>query len=386
MRKLIILGTGMAAYSLAREFRKLDNETPMTLISADSGDFYSKPMLSNALAQSKTSETLVTTPAAKMAEQIGAEILSHCHVRCIDSETKTVAYSRDGAINQLSYTQLVIALGAEQRQLPLEGDKQEILSVNSLEDYAVFEKRLKDSAHVAIIGSGLIGCEFANDIITTGRKVTVVGASAFPLANLLPEQAGEFFQKKLQEQGIAWKNGLKVVSIEKHAKRLQLRMNDGSHLDADLVLSAIGLAPRVQLAQQAGIETNRGVVVDTLLQSSVPDVYALGDCAEINGLTLAYILPIMHSARALAKTLTGTPTAVSFPVMPVVVKTPAHAVVVSNLPAGSQGHWHIDIHANGVVALFRDELGKLLAYALTGSEVSRKQELNKEVPGVMPGP
>lgn len=384
----VIIGTGMAGYSVARELRKLDQQVPLILVTADSGDFYSKPMLSNALAQSKTTESLVTTKNQKMAEQLDATIHGYTQLVSIDTQAQMLELEnlKTGIRTQLAYSQLVLALGAAQRQISLDGNAvDDVISINSLEDYARFETLLRQSKHVTIIGSGLIGCEFANDLVSAGYDTVVVGASATPLANLIPEQVGQFFAQKLNEQGVQWKNNNKVQVINKSQNQYELVLSDNSCVATDLVVSAIGLQPCIKIAESAGLQTNKGIVVDLELKTSAKNIYAIGDCAEINGQVLAFILPIMHSARALAKTLCGQATSVKFPVMPVMVKTPAHSVVAVPPPRDINGKWSIELKPNGVCALYHDAQQQLQGYALSGSEVANKQQLNKELSKVITG-
>jgi rubredoxin-NAD+ reductase len=164
---------------------------------------------------------------------------------------------------------------------------------------------------------------------------------------------------------------------------LRVQLADGAAVDTDLVLSAIGLKARTTLAQTAGLKVNRGIVTDLFLRTSAEQVYALGDCAEVAGHNLPFVMPIMQAARALAKTLAGTPTAVQYPAMPVLVKTPACPTVVSPPPPGVDGEWTEDVANDGVRALFRDRDGKLRGFALVGAATKDKQALTKEIPALL---
>ena len=150
------------------------------------------------------------------------------------------------------------------------------------------------------------------------------------------------------------------------------------------MVSAIGLRPRLDLAVKAGLQVNHGIVVNRELQTSEADIYALGDCAEVGGKVLLYVLPLMTQARALAKTLNGEATAVSYGVMPVTVKTPVVPVTVAPVAADTVGNWSIDAQGTDVQAEFRNSDGELLGYALTGAKVMNKVALNKELPPLMP--
>jgi len=123
--------------------------------------------------------------------------------------------------------------------------------------------------------------------------------------------------------------------------------------------------------------------MDRHLQTSHANIYALGDCAEVDGLNLLYVMPLMSCARALAQTLAGTPTAVKYGPMPVTVKTPVCPLVVSPVPKGLEGIWSVEGQGADIKALCRDSEGNLLGYALTGSAVMDKLALNKVLPSLL---
>jgi rubredoxin-NAD+ reductase len=150
-----------------------------------------------------------------------------------------------------------------------------------------------------------------------------------------------------------------------------------------VVVSAIGLRPRVDLAAAAGLQVNRGIMVDRHLKTSHANIYALGDCAEVDGLNLLYVMPLMSCARALAQTLSGNPTAVTYGPMPITVKTPVCPLVVSPPPRGAEGIWTVEGQGADIKVLCRDAAGKLLGYALTGAAVMEKLALNKELPALL---
>ncbi len=381
MKPIVIIGTGLAGYTVAREFRKLAPDTPLLLVSADAADFYSKPVLSNAFAQGKSVASLANASAEQMALQLHADILAHTEITAIDRGNKCVCLGD----RELPYEKLVLALGADPIRLPLQGDAVDVvLSVNDLYDYAKFRSALEGKHRVAILGAGLIGCEFANDLATGGYKVSVIDIATHPLGRLVPEAVGENLRSALGNLGIHWHFGVSASTVDKTTDGLRIGFSDGSHVVADVVLSAVGLRPRTQLAMSAGLTVNRGIVTDRQLATSDPDIYALGDCAEIDGLVLPYVMPLMHSARALAKTLAGVATPVSYPAMPVVVKTPACPLVISPPAVNSVGAWDIQAEGEGIRALFKAGDGTLLGFALAGTASAEKQGLTKQLPPVLP--
>ena len=373
MHPITIIGSGLAGYTLAREIRKLDENVGIRIITANAGQFYSKPMLSNALSKKLSIEKLATSSAQKMAEQHKLEIVNHCRVQQIDGQQKQLVTDS----GSYTYSQLVLANGANPIQIPVHGDASEnIISVNSLDDYAHFSEQLKSARHISIMGAGLIGCEFANDLSNTGYQVTLIDLADRPLGRLLPEKAAASLQEKLSNLGIEWRLSQSVQSVNHIGSGLEITLNDGSRMSTDLVLSAIGLKPDIHLAESAGLTVNRGIVVDNYLKTSADSIYALGDCMELNGSVLPFVMPIMIGARALAQTLTGNATAVIYPAMPVVVKTPAQPAVVCPPPTGAEGEWQEMLTNSGVKACFYQDQ-QLLGFALTGDAVAEKQQLVK---------
>jgi len=377
MKPIVIIGSGISAYTVAREFRKINEKTPVHIISMDSADNYSKPMLSNAIAKSKTPGSLVMADADKMAEQLSVKISANTLVHAIDTENNSVNL----ATEVIPYSKLVLALGAKPIRLPIAGDAADkVLVVNNLDDYAKFYKAIKGKKDIAILGPGLIGCEFANDLLQNKYNVTVIGPDKYPLERMLPEAAGKHLQVELEKSGVNWKLGTVVESITQTEKQIQLQLsNEAFLLNVDVVLSAVGLKSEIFLAREANINVNRGIVVDKTLQTSVENIYALGDCAEVNGLVLPFIMPVMHAAKALAKTLAGDITEVSYPAMPVVIKTPACPIAVATPPDLNEGDWQIDENEDGVKACFYQS-GNLTGFVLTGGRVTEKQNLTKDLP------
>ena len=386
----MIVGAGLAGWTTAREFRKLDASTPIVLVTADVGDFYAKPTLSNACAQKRSAEQLVTTPAAKMAETLNVTLQSRSLVSAIDIQAKTLTFTAaGGAPRTQPYGQLVLATGAHPIRLPLQGDANaDVQSINQLTDLAHFQRTLGAAPKtVLIMGAGLIGCEFANDLLLGGYHVHVVDPSERPLSALLPAGASEQLREALQGLGVVWHFGATVQAVNRGTGKspLAVTLSNGDTLGADMVLSAVGLRADIALASAAGIACERGVAVNEQLQTSSPHVFALGDCAQYasaGARTLPYVMPIMNAARALAATLSGNATALVFPLMPVSIKTPALPTVVAAPHPAQAGAWVADAldpetaHGGGAWR-FMDPQGQQRGFVLTGGQTSRRMELAK---------
>lgn len=380
-RPVVVIGAGLAGWSTVREFRKLDRDTPVLMITADSGDFYAKPSLSNAFAQGKSPAQLVNIPAAKMAETQGVTLMADSRVTAIDVVHKTITVGQQ----EIAYRQLVLATGAQPIRVPLGGDAAaQVLSVNSLQDFGAFHAGLQpasgESKHVLIMGAGLIGCEFANDLAGAGYRVSLVDPGSRPLAALLPEQASAALRQALEQLGVIFYMGATVQAVDARAsspERLVVTLSSGERINANTVLSAIGLRADTRLAQAAGLTVERGIVVDARLQTSAADVYALGDSAQYaHGQTLPYVLPIMNASKALAATLAGTPTPVVFPLMPVAIKTPALPLVVAPPAPGTGGQWQMPEPG---LWQWRDEGGQPRGFVLAGTLTSQRMAQSRLV-------
>ena len=377
---IVIIGSGLAGYTLIREIRKLDKATPITLITREPGYFYSKPMLSTALASKKEASQLITTASEGMASQLGINILAQTDVSAID----TAAQKLQTSAGPISYGKLVLALGADQIRILLEGNAvSEVHTVNDLEDYEKFRKVIVGKKKVAILGAGLIGCEFANDLALGGFEVDVIDLAPQVLGRLLPEPAAKALQDKLSEAGVRWHFSTTVQTINRNGDVLEMNLANGHSISCDVALSAVGLKPRLDLANAAGIKTGVGIQVNRHLETSSSNIYSLGDCAEVDGLVLPYVMPIMQAARALAPTLLGQVTALNYPAMPVMVKTPALPTVVSPPAKGADGQWKTAVIEGGIEARFETPEGKLLGFALMGTATSQRATLTKELPPIL---
>ncbi|WP_180007454.1 NAD(P)/FAD-dependent oxidoreductase [Acinetobacter sp. YH16057] len=389
MHPIVIIGSGMAGYAVAREFRKLNPELELIMICADDAINYAKPTLSNALVGNKAPEQIPLGDAAKMSAQLNMQIINKSWVKAIDAAKHELTIeSQNGTQTQL-YSKLVLAVGANPIRLAISGDgSEDIHVVNNLDHYKAFRKQLaaREDKRVVILGAGLIGCEFANDLQNTGAKVSVVDLAPQPLGRLLPSHVAAKFQSNLEETGIQFVLGTTVEKVS-HIENgdYQVSLANGQSLVADVVLSAIGLQPEINLAKQAGIHTSRGVLTNKGLETNLADIYAVGDCAEVNGTLLPYVMPIMQQARALAKTLNGEHTAVHYPAMPVAVKTPAAPLTVLPAPIDVETQWETEELEDGMIARAIDQDGVLRGFVLLGATAGKQRlTLTKQVPDLIP--
>lgn len=381
---LTIIGSGMAGIGLLRALRALDAERPVTLITADSGDDYSKPLLSTGFAKRLPPERLAARSALQVAEQLNAVVRTQTRVEAIDAAARTLTVGQE----TLPWSELVLATGAAPA-IPFaipEAVSGRVFTINDLDDYRDFHAvlaALGRPGRIAIVGAGLVGCEFANDLLAGGHEVNLIAPDAAPLPRLLPEPLGRALGVAFEEAGMMLALGAGLATLEEAGASVGLALDDGSRLEADLVLVATGLAPRTALAEAAGLSVSAaGIHTDRRLAASAPGVYALGDAACVDGVNAMYVQPLQASAKALARTLSGTPTAVSYGAWPVMVKTPLLPVVALP-PAVPPARWRIEGEAGDLTALAESEDGRLTGFALTGACVRRKVELARAAPPLL---
>lgn len=372
---VVVVGSGLAGYGVLRELRKLAPDAKLTLVTLDDGHFYSKPALSTALAKGKVAETLVTTPADKMSAQLKLDLRAGREAEAIDRQAKALLTTG----GPIFYDTLILAVGADPVRPQIGGDAaHRALAVNNLDQYREFRQSLSDGARVLIMGGGLVGTEFANDLVGTGYKPVVVDMLSHPLAQLVPAGVGDMVRAALAEHGVEWHLGRKVVSIDKAGNGFRAELDDGTAIEADALLSAVGLRPHTRLAEEAGLEVGRGIKVDRTGRTSDPHIYAIGDCAEYPQGLAAYVTPIMAAARAIAPSALGTPTEIRFPPLSVQVKTTAYPIVLLPAPVGVEGSWEkVAEDERGLKYLYRDRKNAIRGYVLTQDWCQERMEMDK---------
>uniref|UniRef100_UPI003FD809FF FAD-dependent oxidoreductase n=1 Tax=Vibrio alginolyticus TaxID=663 RepID=UPI003FD809FF len=363
---IVIIGSGHSGYQLAAALRAQSETVPITVFTADDGALYSKPALSNALVMNKDGDALQSESALEWESRLNIRVYPHTRVEQIDRANSTLHTS----IGKYAYSRLVLATGASPIEIPIEGDRSWVMSVNDLVDYRRFRAELQDKKRIAILGDGLIGCEFANDLIESGYEVTVIGLGQWPMERLIPQQLGESLQSALADRGVQWVLQDSITRIEPRSESSAvLHLNSGKQIEADLVLSAVGLKPNVSLAEQAGLEVGRGIKVNQFGQTSDENIYSLGDCVETEQGWQPYITPINQMIPSVAKSLLGDVAPISLTPTPVIVKTPILPLTIFTVAAEEQGQWYIETQADELTAAFYSPEGAMLGFALLGRKV-----------------
>lgn len=323
----VILGSGVAGWQVAAQLRAYDPKRTIHLLTADQGVPYRKPALSTALRQGQAPEALIDGSAEMQAEKYQVQLYTNTRVMALKAKEKRLMTAK-GAV---PYGQLVLALGAQQRRLAVAGDAADsIIRINDLASYRLFRERLTSDQpadyQVLIVGSGLIGVELAEDLTAAGYSVMLVDRSAQPLSNLLPSELSLHFKQYLQEKGIEFLGETTLTVLHSHQDAYLAELSSGQQIKVNLVISALGLLPNIDLAKKAGLMVGRGIQVQSQdLRTSDAHIFALGDCAEVEGVVYQYIEPILRQAETIAASLCGQ-------VLPFVAKPLQIRVKTSQLP------------------------------------------------------
>jgi rubredoxin-NAD+ reductase len=338
---VVIVGAGMAGYAVARALRQRDASMPLQLITRDAGAVYAKPALSNGFAHGRDARQMISAGGGQAGAGLGIDVRTHVQVHRIDVDARVIAH--DGG--HIAYSSVVLATGAVPVPLAVAGaGSADVLSINHLDDYSVLRDRLAAGgagAQVVVIGAGLVGCELADDLLTGGFAVTLVDPRARPLSNLAAPALSDALARALCRRGLDMHMHATCTRVDRAGASLLVTLDSGAVIVADVVIAAIGVRPDLALAQASGLGTARGILVDAFGRTTAPHVYALGDCAEYathdGTRVLPYIAPMLAAARAIAASLTGTPTRIDLPATPVVVKTPSCALALAPPAAGLDG-------------------------------------------------
>lgn len=334
---IVIIGAGIAGWSVIEAIRKENNEIPVTLVSACNGDRYHKPELSVAISRGLKGETLIQETAEQAGKRLRVKLLTNTYAVGINSSANQLRTTR----GSIKYTQLVLAQGARSF-LPEQIPADKCWRINDLKSWLGLEKLLAQSLQrIVIVGAGMIGCEFAEDLNKAGHQVTVVNRDHYPLNTLIPEIAANYLIEAMAQQGIDYRAGAEIMKLTLSATGdSQLILKDGSFIDYDHLIVATGLITETRLSNQAGLDFNHGVAVkSTNLQTSIKDIYALGDCISLDGISCRFIEPIAHQARAIVDSILGLNQASYQHAQPLIrLKTRTLPIVVRGLPK-SDGIW-----------------------------------------------
>jgi 3-phenylpropionate/trans-cinnamate dioxygenase ferredoxin reductase subunit len=279
----VIIGAGQAGIQVADSLRTEGYTGAITILNEEATFPYQRPPLSKDYLAADSPGTALPLrgpdffAAKDIALQAGAAI-------AVDTAARSVTLA-DGAV--LAYTHLVFATGAANRPLPCPGSTLEgVHALRTLGDAQNLQRALSDARKVVVIGAGFIGLEFAAAARTRGLEVTVLEFAPRPMGRALSATASSWFAARHAADGINLRLNEGVSSIQREDSGLLVESTTGDRYPADLVLYGVGVLPRTELAEAAGLATGNGILVDSALRTAVDGVLAVGDCASFpNALT-----------------------------------------------------------------------------------------------------
>lgn len=302
-QKLVLIGNGMAGVRVIEEVLKLNpNGFEITIFGTEPYPNYNRIQLSKVL-QGGTSVSDITLNDWEWYVDNKIRFYPGETVTSIDPNAKTVSTDKG---RKETYDQLIIATGSNPFMLPLPGaDKEGVKAFRNIKDCEEMIEYSKQYKKAAVIGGGLLGLEAARGLLNLGMKVDVIHIYDYLMERQLDRTAGKLLQAELEKQGMNFLLQKNTAEITGRKKVTGLTFSDGSRIKADLVVMAVGIKPNVSLAQAAGIPVNRGILVNDYLETEIPNVFAVGECAEHRGIAYGLVAPLYQQGQVLAKRLCG---------------------------------------------------------------------------------
>ena len=305
-KKMVLIGNGMAGIRTIEHILKLTTEAyDITVFGAEPHPNYNRIMLSSVLAGGSDLKDIVINDWDWYTEN-NIKLYTGDAVKSIDSVKRKVI-SESGI--EVSYDILIIATGSNPFMLPLPGvNKEGVIGFRDIRDCQIMMETSKTYKKAAVIGGGLLGLEAARGLLNLGMDVHVIHINKHLMDRQLDQSASMMLQRDLEEQGMKFLLKKNTASIDGKRRAQGLSFTDGSQIDADLVVMAVGIKPNVELAKRAGLEVNRGIVVNDFMETSIQGIYAVGECAEHRGIAYGLVAPLYEQGAVLAKRLVGVET------------------------------------------------------------------------------
>ncbi|MEE1867913.1 NADH:flavorubredoxin reductase NorW [Pseudomonas auratipiscis] len=373
-KDIVIVGSGFAARQVVKNLRKLDSDVPIRLIAADTCDEYNKPDLSHVISLKQSADDMTRQSAGDFAEMYRLTLNSHCQLTAIDRENKRIVAGNES----FAYDKLILATGAQAIVPPIPG-REWMVTLNSQQEYRRAQEALREAQRVLILGAGLIGTELAMDANRAGKQVILLDKCHSLLASLLPVEVSSRLQHRLCQMGVEMLFNQGLESIEKTNDGLLATLSNGRRITTDVIIASIGLKPDTTIAAQAGLWVDRGIEVDERMCTSDPHIFAVGDCAQIQGKLLPFLQPIQLSAMALARNVLGGNENVKFPAMLVKVKTPEMPLHLAGETSRKDLQWQISLESQGLIARGLDMDGQLRAFVVSEDQMKQAFALLRQL-------
>ncbi|QDI91718.1 NAD(P)/FAD-dependent oxidoreductase [Salicibibacter halophilus] len=301
--KLVLIGNGMAGIRTIEEVLDHSPDTfEITIFGSEPHASYNRLQLSSVL-QGGQSFAGIELNNADWYDENRIDLRTGETVEQIDSEAKTI--TTDSQL-EFSYDKLIIATGSNPIFIPLPGaDKEGVMAFRTINDCKKMMETAGRYKKAAVIGGGLLGLEAARGLLNLGMEVDVVHLAGRLMERQLDPTAAGLLKEELEAQGMNFFLEKDTSELFGNERVEGLRFQDGTQISADLVVMAVGVKPNIELAQCSGIHTNKGIIVDDHLRTNIPDIYAVGECAEHRDVVYALVKPIYKQAKVLGKEISG---------------------------------------------------------------------------------
>jgi nitrite reductase (NADH) large subunit len=302
MPRHLIIGGGVAGVTAAQHLRESDSAAGITLLAEEAFPYYYRPRLWEYLAGQIKQPALLFRPVEWYAAQKILLRLRTPAAAIRPSAHQVVLPSGE----QLIYDRLLLATGARPFIPPVPGvEKKGVFALRTLADADAIRSHAGGSRRAVVLGGGLLGLETARALASTGLEVTVIEVAPYLLPRQMDREGAQVLQKRLEGMGLRFRTDSQPAEIEGEGSVAGVRLKDGSKVACELALFSTGIVPRIELAEDAGLATDRGITVDEYLQTGAEDVFAAGDAAEFNFCVYGLIPPAIEQARAAAENMAG---------------------------------------------------------------------------------
>ncbi|WP_163136473.1 NADPH-nitrite reductase [Bacillus subtilis] len=305
-KQLVLVGNGMAGVRAIEEILSVaKDEFQITIFGAEPHPNYNRILLSKVL-QGDTDIKDITLNDWDWYEENNIQLYTNETGIKVDTENKTVITDADRI---QPYDELILATGSVPFILPIPGaDKKGVTAFRDIKDTDTMLAASKQYKKAAVIGGGLLGLEAARGLLNLGMDVSVIHLAPFLMERQLDATAGRLLQNELEKQGMTFLLEKQTEEIVGDDRVEGLRFKDGTSIEADLVVMAVGIRPNTTLGAESGIPVNRGIIVNDYMQTEIPHIYAVGECAEHRGIAYGLVAPLYEQAKVLAKHICGIET------------------------------------------------------------------------------
>lgn len=304
-QRLVVIGNGMAGVRCIEEILKQDTDLyDITIVGSEPHANYNRILLSSVL-QGETTFPEITINDIEWYKKHRITLYSGETAIEIDSKLKVITTDKNRFI---PFDKLILATGSSPFVLPLPGvEKPGVVTFRTIEDCKGILEASKQFKKAIVIGGGVLGLEAARGLLNLGLNVTVVHNTDYLMQRQLDAKASRMLQKQLEQQGIRCLLGKVTKEICGTDRVEEVEFTDGTKIKAELVVMSVGVVPNISLAKESGILTNRGIVVNDFMETSIPDIYAVGECVEHNGVVYGLVKPLYEQGKVLAKSICGKP-------------------------------------------------------------------------------